>query len=347
MIRAAIVGIGWWGRTLVEAVQDADEHITFVAGASGHRSPEVQEFCARQNLRVHESFDEVLEDPDVDAVVLATPHSQHVRQCLSAAGAGKHVYCEKPLAFTLAEAEEVADAVERAGVTFMVGYNRRFHPEMARLRSQISQGDLGTLLHVESTMTFANALLLRPEQWRAHADEVPCGGLAPMGVHAIDAMIDLFGDIDSVYCRSVKRAVAIDSDDTTSILLSMRSGMTGYLGLITATAPSFSFQVYGSEKSIRLEGMTHTSVATSEERRSRLFGRCIARSAKGEERIWDAEAYDIARAALDAFGNAAAGTADSPIPLDQILHTVAVTEAIITSAGSQLPERVRHSTGQG
>ncbi len=344
MIRAGIVGIGWWGRTLVEAVQGVDEHITFVSGASGHRSPELEDFCARQNLRIHESLDEVLADPDVDAVVLATPHSMHIGQCLAAVAAGKHVYCEKPLAFNLDEAEKVADAVQRAGVTLMVGYNRRFHPEMGRLRSQISQGELGTLLHVESTMTFANALFLRPEQWRAHANEVPCGGLAPMGVHAIDAMIDLFGGIDSVYCQSVKRAIAIDSDDTTSILLSLRNGMTGYLGLVTATAPSFSLQVYGSEGFIRLEGTTHTSTATSDERRSRLFGRCISRTTKGEEHVWDAESYDIARAALGAFAIAASGRTDPPIPLAQILHGVAVTEAIIASASSQRPESVRLST---
>ncbi|MDA8310905.1 MAG: hypothetical protein M0Z46_09890 [Actinomycetota bacterium] len=159
-------------------------------------------------------------------------------------------------------------------------------------------------------------------------------------------MVDLFGDVQSVYCQSVKRVVAIDSDDTTSILFAMSNGMTGYLGLITATAPSFSFQVYGSEQFVRLEGMTHTSSATSEERRSRLFGRCIARTVENEERVWDAETCDIARAALDAFARAASGKGDPPIPLDQILHTVAVTEAILASAASHRPERVQHRTGR-
>ncbi len=84
----------------------------------------------------------------------------------------------------------------KAGVTLGLGYNRRFHPEMTALRNKIQSGDLGTVLHFEATMTFPNALMLKPDAWRAQKDETPCGGLTPMGVHAIDGMIDLGGEID-------------------------------------------------------------------------------------------------------------------------------------------------------
>ena len=106
----------------------------------------------------------------------------------------------------------------------------------------VANGGLGTIMHVEATMTFANALMLEPTQWRAQRKETPCGGLTPMGVHAIDGMIDLCGRIDNVFCQSFKRAVQIDSDDTTSILFRMTDGMSGYLGTVTATGPGFSFQ---------------------------------------------------------------------------------------------------------
>ena len=69
-----------------------------------------------------------------------------------------------------------------------------------------------------------------------------------MGVHAIDGMIDLCGRIDNVFCQSFKRAVEIDSDDTTSVLFRMTDGMSGYLGTVTATGPGFSFQVFGSKR---------------------------------------------------------------------------------------------------
>ena len=102
-------------------------------------------------------------------------------------------------------------------------------------------------MHVEATMTFPNALFLKPSQWRANREETPCGGLTPMGVHAVDGMIDLCGAIDQVYCQSFRRVVEIDSDDTTSMLFRMKDGMSGYLGTMTATGPGFSFQVFGSD----------------------------------------------------------------------------------------------------
>src|SRR6185503_14020102 len=108
-------------------------------------------------------------------------------------------------------------------------------------------GELGTILHVEATMTFPNALALKPEAWRANREETPCGGLTPMGVHAVDGIIDLCGPVAQVYCQSVRRVVTIDADDTTSILFRMNEGMTGYLGTMTATGPGFSFQVFGSK----------------------------------------------------------------------------------------------------
>jgi predicted dehydrogenase len=335
MIRAAIAGLGWWGKTLVESVQEEEsDSIRFVAGATRTESPEARAFADAHRLRLEANLETLLAADDVDAVVLATPHSLHSRQTIAAAQAGKHVFCEKPFALARADAEAAVDAAAKAGVVVGVGYNRRFHPEMTRLRERIRTGDLGTILHVEATMTFANALALKPEQWRAKRGETPAGGLTPMGVHAIDGMIDLCGDIDHVFCQSFRRVVAIDADDTTSILVRMRDGMSGYLGTMTATGPGFSFQVFGSTGSVRLEGMTHRAGAPSEERRTRLFGTCKFQPAQGEAEVWEAERFDVTRAALEAFAAAASGGPAFPIPPPEIVHGAAVTEAIVRSAAS-------------
>ena len=334
MIKAALVGMGWWGRTLVEAVQADSAAIRFVAGTTRTVSAEVTAFAAAQHLRLADSYEAVLADPAVEAVVLATPHSRHTAQTIAAARAGKHVFCEKPLALTKADAEAAVAATAQAGVTLGLGYNRRFHPEMTRLRQQIRAGELGTLLHFEATMTFPNALLLKPEAWRAHREETPCGGLTPMGVHAIDGMIDLGGAIEQVYCQSFHRVVPVESDDTTSMLFRLKEGPSGYLGTITATGPGFSFQVFGSKGSVRLEGMTHVAGASSEERRTRLFGACKFQPIKGPAEVWEAARLDVTRAALEAFATAAAGGAPYPIPTSEMIHGAAVTEAVVKSASS-------------
>ena len=312
MINAAIVGLGWWGKTLVESAANSDA-IRFVAGATRTVTPEVEAFAKKYGFRLLANYDAVLADRDIDAVVLATPHSMHGAQVAAA---------------------------RKAGVTLALGYNRRLHPEMIKLRDMIRAGELGTILHVEATMTFPNVLFINPSHWRADKSETPCGGLMPMGVHAIDGMIDLCGPIDHVFAQSFRRAATIDADDTTSILLRMKEGMSGYLGTMTTTGPGFSFQVFGSKGWLRLEGVTHVAGASSDERRTRLFGTCKFQPVKGEAKTWQAATMDISRAALEAFAAAAAGGPPFPIPYDQMIHGVAVTEAIVRSAGSGKVEKV-------
>jgi predicted dehydrogenase len=340
MINAAIVGMGWWGKTLVESVQGSSDIIRFVAGASRTPSAELSAFADQQRLKLAPSFEALLSDATVDAVVLATPHSMHSQQVMAAAAAGKHVFCEKPFALTKADAEAAVKATQNARVTLGLGYNRRFHPEMTKLRERIRTGDLGVILHIEATMTFPNALMLKANQWRAQREETPCGGLTPMGVHAIDGMIDLCGPIKQVYCQSFRQAVEIDSDDTTSILFRMKGGMSGYLGTMTATGPGFSFQVFGTKGWVRLEGMTHVAGASSEERRTRLFGACKFQPAKGPAETWQAATLDVTRASLEAFGKAASGGPQYPIPLEEMIHGASVTEAVIRSAASGKSEQV-------
>jgi predicted dehydrogenase len=340
MIRAAQVGLGWWGKTLVESVQGTSDRIQFVSATSRTKTDDYLAFANEQGLTYADSYEAILADPNVDAVVLATPHSQHSAQVIAAAKAGKHVFCEKPFALHKSEAEQAVAATQNAGVTLGLGYNRRFHPEMTKLREQIRSGDLGTVLHVEATMTFPNALALKADAWRARRDETPAGGLTPMGVHAIDGMIDLCGEIDTVYCQSFRRVVAVDSDDTTSMLFRMKAGMSGYLGTMTATGPGFSFQVFGSKGWVRLEGMTHVAGAPSEERRTKLFGTCRFQPAKGPAQTWEAAKLDVTRASLEAFADAAQGGPAYPIPLSEMVHGVAVTEAVVRSAQSGRVEKI-------
>jgi len=250
------------------------------------------------------------------------------------------VYCEKPFTFSRKEAETALDAVRKAKRIVGVGYNRRFHPEMIKLHDRIKAGELGVIQHIEASMTYPNALFLPPTAWRSNKSEAPLGGLAPMGVHAIDAMIYLTGMIDQVYCQSFARTVQNGTDDTTSMLFRMKDGMSGYLGTMTTTGAGFSFQVFGSKGWHRLEGVTHVAGASSEERRTRQFGVCKFQPVKGPLETWEAEKLDIVRATFEAFARAAAGGPPFPIPPEQIIHGAAVSEAVIRSAASGKVEKV-------
>ena len=340
MINAAIVGLGWWGKTLVESLADGSDLMRFAAGTTRTKSDDVDAFFKQNGIRWHDSYEAVLADPKVDAVVLSTPPSGHLAQVTAAAAAGKHVFCEKPFTYSRKDAEAAVAAVRKAKVALGIGYNRRFHPEMTKLRERVRAGELGTIQHIECNMTFPNALFLKPTAWRAMKDEAPCGGLAPLGVHAVDGMIDLCGEIDQVYCQSFARVVDWGTDDTTSMLFRMKAGMSGYLGTITTTGPGFSFHVFGSKGWLRLEGVTHVAGASSEERRTRLFGTCKFQPIKGPLEVWEAEKLDVTRACFEAFARAAQGGPAFPISPEQIVHGSSVSESIIRSAGSGKAEKV-------
>jgi predicted dehydrogenase len=339
VIKAAIAGLGWWGATLVESVEDSSA-IRFVAASSRSQSERDREVAAKHQLTLVSSLGELLRLPGVEAIVLATPPAGHTEQIIAAANAGKHVFCEKPLSVHKATALAAIAAVERAGVTLGLGYNRRFHPSWIDLKRRIQSGELGTILHAECTMSGPNGLTASAEAWRSQSDEAPCGGLIPMGVHAIDGLIDLFGDVEHVYCQSFRRAVSNNNDDTTSVLMRMKAGMSAYLGTMMATAGSFRFQVYGSKAMALLGGAVHVAGQSSHQRRSGLFGSYVIQPIKGDAESLEVPLFDVNRAELEAFAVAASGGARYPISHQQMVHGAAVTEAILLSARSSQVESV-------
>src|SRR5260221_4763756 len=146
MIRAAIVGLGRWGRPWAGAVQGNSIAIRFVAGHT-RTGAKAEAFCAEHGIALKDSLDEILADPAIDAVVFATPHSEHGPQVERAAAAGKPVFMEKPFTLDRKSAARALDAVARAGVVLGVAYPRRFHPGMRELKARIGDGSLGTIPH--------------------------------------------------------------------------------------------------------------------------------------------------------------------------------------------------------
>src|SRR5215204_4233753 len=228
MIRAAIVGIGRWGRTLAGAVEGKSATFRFTAGYNRTRA-NAEAFCAEHGIALADSLDAVLVDPAIDAVVFATPHSEHGSQVERAAAAGKHVFMEKPFTLDRRSAARALDAVARAGIVLGVAYPRRFHPNLRELKSRIDAGRLGTIAHCYAEQNSPAGLFMDPRSWRADPEEAPAGGMTAMGVHNVDAMIALFGQIDEVYASSIKRAITYNAEDTTSVILSFASGMSATL----------------------------------------------------------------------------------------------------------------------
>ena len=333
MIRAAVVGIGHWGRTLVNAVQGNSGKLRFTAGHTRTRA-KAAAFCAEKGIVLHDSLDAILADPDIEMVYFATPHSEHGRQAERAA-AGKHVFMEKPFTLDRQSAIAAIKAVERAGVKLAVAYPRRFHPGMVELKSRVDSGALGTIAHCYGEQNTPAGLWMAEGSWRATAAEAPAGAMTALGVHNVDAMIHLFGEIDEVYAASRRRAVNYNADDTNSIMFAMKSGMSASMVCSLVTTVSYRLAVFGTKGCAELRTPNldfHFTPIPSE----RPTGRQVA----VPPQVTEYPGFNGLLAEMEAFADAITGGPAYPIPPQQILHAVAVFEAIVTSAAKRQPVKV-------
>jgi predicted dehydrogenase len=330
MVRAAIVGLGWWGRSLVNSVHGKTDDVRFVLGQTRSRG-KAEEFCREKGIALVDDYDAVLASRDVDAVVLATPHSQHGDQVRRAAAAGKHVFVEKPFTLTTDDARRAIDAATKAGIVLAVGFNRRFHPSMAELRGRIRDGRLGVIETCIVEQTAGTGPTLQPGHWRADPGETPAAAMTGIGIHIVDAMVDLFGTVTEAHCVTARRA-SPHVDDTTTVMLKFKAGMSGLFFCSLATVPNYRFAVYGSKALAEIHRPTLEEfrfVAAPETYSGHL--------AVLEPEVRQTPNFDTLQAELTAFAAAVGGGQPYPVPLDQVLHGVQVFEAIVNSAQAGKP----------
>jgi predicted dehydrogenase len=332
MIRAAIVGIGRWGRTLVGAVQGSSTAIGFVAGHTRTRSS-AEAFCAEHGIALRDDLDAILADPAIDAVVLATPHGEHGAQVERAAAAGKHVFVEKPFTLDARSAEAALEAAARAGVVLAVAYPRRFHPAMIELKARIEDGRLGIPLHCAAAQTSSTGLFMPKEHWRAGPQEGPAGAMSATGVHSLDTMIYLFGHIDEVYCSNLRRVMA-GLEDTTNVALGLANGMSASLFCSLVTAVSYRFAVYGTKGCAELASQDVLRFAPVPPVPP------TGRQTAPEPEIIEYRGFNALVAELEAFAAAIGGGRPYPITAEEILHGVTVFEAIARSAALRQPVKL-------
>jgi predicted dehydrogenase len=336
MIRAAIIGLGTWGQNLVRSVQGQSPHIQFTAAAT--RTPDkAREFAAAHGLRMLASFEDVLRDGDIDAVVLATPHSMHTEQIVAAARAGKHVFSEKPLGLHAQDAERAARACAEHGVTLGVGYNWRHQPALRMIRQLIDDGTLGRVLHIEGNFCGPSAYRFPKGHWRHDREEVPAGGMTGRGVHVVDAMLYLAGPIEqATAAQSVRLAQDFGVDDTTSMLFRFASGATGYLGTVIATAETWRMQVFGSNAWAEVGDVEH--LHTWELKVCRIDRENV--TVKQRPQVMTFPKTSTERAELEHFAQQAAARQPIVRPGGDAVHNVAVLEAILKSVETQQSVRL-------
>jgi len=314
MINTAIVGLGWWGKTLVKAARDFGAPLRFVRGVTLEPDT-VGELAAEHQITIGTSFDEVVADKTIQAVVLATPHTKHPAQVKALAAAGKHIYCEKPFALAKAEAVAMLDAVKRAGVVIGVGHHFRLMPSMRVLAEFKEAGAFGTIMHAEGNYSHDWLANYPADSWRLRKEESRAGGMTGMGIHVLDCFRDLAGPMKRISALSKARALKLETGDTTSALIEFENGATGTLATTMKTPFVWRIAIFG-------ENCWAESVSET---------RAIVRRAGKDPEVIDRPADNHLGRNLDYFAKAVLGQDAFPIPPAGILQTASALEAVFKS----------------
>jgi predicted dehydrogenase len=279
--------------------------------------------AAGHGLELSADFADAVADPRVRAVVLATPHSLHVDQVVAVAKAGKAVWCEKPLALTLAEAERAVAACRRAGVVLGLGNSKRCFASMLELKRLVAAGTLGDVLHVEGHFTNEHSTRVKGG-WRDDPRESPGGGMTGAGLHILDAFINLVGPITQVDARLYRQKPPPDPRDSVAALIDFASGATGVMATVRAGPMYWRVHVFGTKGWAEVLGETRLIVAPiGQEPQPRTL-----------------PASDSLAALLEAFAVAVEGGAPFPVSPEEMLDLVGAFEALVTSIDAGRPVAV-------
>ena len=322
MLNAAVIGLGWWGKILTQTLAPSDK-ITVVklldVDAEGGAA-----FAAEHGIDFTTDFAAVLADDNVDAVILATPHSLHEEQTIAAAGAGKHIFCEKPFCLTRASALRAMEAVEKAGVQVAIGHERRFEPPIMDAMALARNGKLGALMHIEANFSHDIFAVLDDTNWRLKTDESPAGGLTATLIHLMDLSISLFGQPDRVLASVECHGDVVKNGDTLTAQVKFENGRTASLNAFTHT-PFFSrLAIFGANGWVEVRDKAHVQAPEGW-----FFTTCFT---DGKAETVEYEVATPVLSNLECFADAIAGKADYPNTPEQIVRNVSLLEAIVKSA---------------
>ncbi len=329
MLDVAVIGLGWWGKIITGILQESTKLRICRAVDADSRA---LRWAAERGLATSLELGDALADPAVKGVILCTPHTLHTEQIARAAAAGKHVFCEKPLALSRLDAEASVRHCNDAGVVLAVGHERRFEPPMLEVKRLAQSGELGALLQIEASFSQDKFLSLPPANWRLSEREAPAGPMTATGIHQLDLAVWLLGPADRVFVSVRRLGSNLANGDTLGALVTFKSGSNLLLSAILATPFAGRFAVYGNEGWVEVRDKAHPEAPEGW-----VLTRC-RRGGTPESR--DYPAASAVRANLEAFADAAEGRAPYPVPQSEMIANIAALEAIFRSAASGWVEPV-------
>lgn len=322
-MKVAVAGLGWWGKQIIRSLS-ASPKFQVIAAVDPFRPADADAFLAQLGVELVADMAAVLARPDIEGVILATPHSLHEEQVLAVLDAGKQVFCEKPLAMTSAGARRMLQSAERHGKVMGMGHERRWETAIAEMMRVVRDGELGRLLHMEANVSHDLFRKLDASNWRLDQKHAPAGMMTAVGIHITDIFIALAGPAASVRCVTDSMVFTPPAQDYISAAIEFRSGARATVTFLSSTPFHGRIAVFGDRGWVELvsEGNVDQGLPTQ-------FTLCKATGAPREHR--SIAANDAVLMNFEAWADAVAGAAKYPFTHAELLENIKLLEALVDS----------------
>jgi predicted dehydrogenase len=247
-LRVACIGIGWWSDVLADAIKRSGK--LKIVSCYTRSEQKRQAFAAKYGCRAASSYEAILADPEIQAIINTTPNDAHLETTCAAASAGKHVFLDKPIANTVSEGRAITACCRKAGVVLALGYQRRRESHFRWIKRQVDDGTFGQLVNAEANISRDRLGKIDLSSWRYTARGMPGGVMLQIGIHYTDVLEYLIGPIKSVSGRFKQLVLPGDNPDVASLILEHENGALSTLNASYASASEYYLMnVYGKEAS--------------------------------------------------------------------------------------------------
>ncbi|MFM9882484.1 MAG: Gfo/Idh/MocA family protein [Burkholderiales bacterium] len=247
-VRVACIGMGWWSDVLADAIKRSTK--IEIAACFTRSADKRAKFAAKYACIAAPSYESILADRSIDAIINTTPNNVHLETTRQAAKAGKHVFLDKPIANSIADGFAIAKACRDAGVVLAMGYQRRREGQFRWIRQQIDAGVFGKLVNAEANISRDRLGQFDLSSWRYTAAGMPGGVMLQIGIHYIDVLEYLIGPIRSVSGSLAQLVLPGDNPDVASLILEHENGALSTVNASYASATEYYLMnIYGKEAS--------------------------------------------------------------------------------------------------
>jgi len=327
-VKVGLIGYGWWGKTIARQILNSSWlQLVAVAEVDANVRHAMAFDPVLADVAIIDSSESMMTHPELEAVILCTPHQQHADQMVAAAQANLHIFCEKPLCLTLADAQRAVALCQSKKLVLGIGHERRFEPEIMAMRQLIAEGTLGEVLQIEANFSQDKFFALPKDNWRLSNKFAPVGPLTATGIHLVDLSIALLGPCESLWARLATLGSDFENGDTLGIMMGFQSGANAMISAVLATPFEGRFAVYGSKGWIEIRDRTHPENPTGWDITTVLRGQTP------QNRF--APPHPTVLANLEAFAKAIRQVETYPVSTQEMLANVAALEAIMTSVQSR------------